>query len=191
VGAEPVTTPRPIAREQILAALRTKPEANRLPLGTPAGVVMLLYGDGRDDGIIYTVRTSLVEHHKGEVSFPGGMQDADDPTLRDTAVREAYEEIGVRPKDIEIVGELDEILTRKSNFVITPFVGLLPYPYEFHPSPHEVEEVLVVPITHLLNPANVESDPDFGWHYRYGRHVIWGATARITTEFLDLIAPNR
>ncbi|HEX2174208.1 MAG TPA: CoA pyrophosphatase [Dehalococcoidia bacterium] len=182
---------RPIERDQILRALREKPEANRLPLGTPAGVVLLLYGEGRDDRIIYTVRTSLVEHHKGEVSFPGGMRDEEDESLRHTALREAHEEIGVDPADVEIVGELDEILTRKSNFVITPFVGVIPYPYEFRPNPHEVEEVLAVPISHLLDRRNVEADPDFGYHYRYQHHVIWGATARITTEFLDLIAPDR
>ena len=180
-----------IDRRQILTALRNKSEADRLGFGTPAAVLLLLYGEGVDDGIVYTVRTSLVEHHKGEISFPGGMRDLDDPSLQDTAVREAYEEIGVRPEDIEIVGELDEILTRKSNFVVTPFVGVIPYPYQFHPSEHEVEQVLIVPISHLLDPANVEADPDFGSLYRYGRHVIWGATARITTQFLDLIAPDR
>ncbi len=178
-------------RQRILTALRDKPEANRLDIGTPAAVLLLLYGDGTDDRVVYTVRTSLVEHHKGEVSFPGGMQDPEDASLRETAIREAFEEIGVRPEEIEIVGELDEILTRRSNFVITPFVGVMPYPYDFQPSEHEVEEVLTVPISHLLDPGNAQADPDFGYQYRYDRHVIWGATARITTEFLDLIAPDR
>lgn len=180
-----------IDREHILRRLREKPDADRLPEGRPAGVILLLYGKGQDDQIIYTVRTSLVEHHKGEISFPGGMKDDDDASLRHTALREAHEEIGVDPAHVEVVGELDEILTRKTSFVVTPFVGVIPHPYEFRPSPHEVDEVLAVPISHLLDPRNVAADPDFGYVYRYGRHVIWGATARITTQFLDLIAPDR
>lgn len=186
-----MTTSPLIDRDHILRCLREKLDANRLLAGRPAGVILLLYGDGRDDRIIYTVRTSLVEHHKGEVSFPGGMRDEEDESLLHTALREAHEEIGVDPRHVEVVGELDEILTRSTSFVITPFVGVIPFPYEFRPSPHEVAEVLAVPISHLLDPRNVEADPDFGYLYRYDRHVIWGATARITTEFLDLIAPER
>lgn len=186
-----MTTPPSIDRRHILAALRNRSDANRLGYGTPAAVIVLLYGDGQDDALIYTVRTSLVEHHKGEISFPGGMRDPEDESLAQTAVREAHEEIGIDPKDIEIVGELDEILTRRSNFVISPYVGQIPFPYAFRPSPHEVGEVLVVPLRHLLDPRQVEQDPDFGYLYRFEKHVIWGATARITTEFLDLIAPER
>lgn len=186
-----MTLNRSVDRRQILQALGDRPDANRLGYGTPAGVIVLLYGDGSDDALIYTVRTSLVEHHKGEISFPGGMRDPEDESLADTAKREAFEEIGVAQSDIEVVGELDEILTRRSNFVITPFVGVIPFPYTFTPSPHEVEEVLVVPIRHLLDPRHVESDPDFGSIYRYERHIIWGATARITMQFLDVIAPDR
>ena len=160
----------------------------------PAAVLILLMEKEGRFHIIFNVRTQQVEHHKGEISFPGGMHEASDPDLRFTALRETWEEMGIRQEDVTILGELDDYGTH-SGFVISPFVGVFPYPYEYNPSEIEVAEVLEAPIDHLLAPANhttvrVEHDglvyQDRA--YKFQDHVIWGATARMLTQFLTLIS---
>ncbi|HEY8489493.1 MAG TPA: CoA pyrophosphatase [Dehalococcoidia bacterium] len=168
--------------------------AGREPI--PAAVLVLLYPLHGEPHLIFTVRTDLVEHHKGQISFPGGTADPGDPDLRWTALRETQEEIGVRPEDVEILGRLDDMVTI-TNFRVTPYVGLLtgPVPYPFRPAEAEVAEILAVPLAHLLDPLCLELDqrplPDGRvipmYSYRYGQHLIWGATARMLRGFLDLI----
>ena len=121
--------------------------------GYPAAVTLLLYEDGGEYHVILTARTSKVEHHKNEVSFPGGARDPGDLDALATALRETDEEIGVRPEDVEVLGALDDLVT-VSKFRVTPFVGVIPFPYEFRPNPHEVAEILQVPVSHLLDAAN-------------------------------------
>ena len=160
----------------------------------PAAVMILLMEkDGRFH-IIFNVRTHKVEHHKGEISFPGGMKDEDDPDLQTTALRETWEEMGIRQEDVTILGELDDYETN-SGFLVSPFVGVFPYPYEYNPSEIEVAEVLETPIEHLLSPENhttVRVEHDRGVYqdraYKFEGHVIWGATARMLTQFLTLIS---
>lgn len=162
-----------------------------------AAVLLLLYERENLLHIVFTKRTDLVEHHKGQVSFPGGVHDPADADLRRTAIRETFEEIGVEPGDIEIIGELDDIVTT-SGFLITPYVGVLkrPGPYPFVFNADEVAEILEIPLDHLLDDANVKAElqereggPIVAYSYRFGTHVIWGATARITRQFLDLLTP--
>jgi 8-oxo-dGTP pyrophosphatase MutT (NUDIX family) len=161
-----------------------------------AAVLLLLYERDGIFHLLFTKRTELVEHHKGQISFPGGAHDFDDDDLRYTALRETSEEIGVASEDVEIIGALDEIVTI-SHFVVSPFVGVLrrPGPYEFRFSEFEVAEILEVPLDHLLDPSNAISEiqeregvPIIMHSFRFGDHVIWGATARITRQFLDLLA---
>ena len=160
----------------------------------PAAVLLLLMEKEGRFHIIFNVRTQQVEHHKGEISFPGGMHEASDPDLRTTALRETWEEMGIRQEDVTILGKLDDYGTH-SGFVISPFVGVFPYPYEYNPSEIEVAEVLEAPIDHLLAPANhttvrVEHDGSVYQDraYKFQDHVIWGATARMLTQFLTLIS---
>jgi 8-oxo-dGTP pyrophosphatase MutT (NUDIX family) len=143
--------------------------------------------------LLFMQRTERVEHHKGQISFPGGSYKKTDASLLQTALREAQEETGVAPADVNFLGELDDVLTATSNYVISPFVGLVPYPYAFQPDKWETEELLEIPIDTLLAKgcfremltiqAGQELDTLF---YDFGDKTIWGATARILKQFLDI-----
>jgi len=164
---------------------------------TPAGVLLLLYEKAGEPYIVLTRRTEDVEHHKGETSFPGGAFDPQDGDLLTTALREAEEEIGVRPEDVEILGQLDDIVTI-TGFLVSPFVGVLrAWPYPFAVNTREVAELVEVPLRHLMDERNLERGTRrFGdrWlpilSYKYGDHSIWGATARIFKGFFDNLAAS-
>jgi 8-oxo-dGTP pyrophosphatase MutT (NUDIX family) len=160
-----------------------------------AAVMLLLYEKAGVLHVLFTKRTELVEHHKGQISFPGGAHDLEDEDLRRTALRETFEEIGIDLEDIEVLGALDDIVTI-SNFVVSPFVGLLRPrdTYLFRFSEFEVAEILEVPLDHLLDASNSEAEirerdgVAITMHsFRFGDHVIWGATAKIMKQFLDLL----
>jgi len=169
------------------------------PEGRPrAAVLLLLYNKGGQQHLLFTRRTDLVEHHKGQISFPGGAADPGDRDLRETALRETYEELGIAPEDVDIFGPLDDWIT-VSNFVVTPFAGAItrPAPYPFRQNCFEVEELLEVPLNHLQNDSNVVSEwrringqDILTYTYRWGDHLIWGVTARMLKHFLDLLAPE-
>ena len=160
----------------------------------PAAVLVTLYGPGPDYRILYTVRTHEVEHHKGEISFPGGVRDPEDGSLIETALRESLEEVGIAPEHVTVLGLLDDTVTR-SNFVVTPVLGRIEvYPCHFKLHQHEVAELLEVPLSHLMDPANHVPDPRNRPEavrptpsYKFGDHIIFGATALMTTEFLHLL----
>jgi 8-oxo-dGTP pyrophosphatase MutT (NUDIX family) len=162
-----------------------------------AGVLLLLYDADGETHLLFTKRTELVEHHKGEICFPGGRQEAGDDDLFATAVRETFEEVGISPAHMERIGQLDDIVSRGSNFVISPFVGFLTTaaPYHYSHADHEVDEILEIPLAHLLDETNggVElrhldgQDVEMPF-YRFHGHVIWGATARILAQFLRLLS---
>jgi 8-oxo-dGTP pyrophosphatase MutT (NUDIX family) len=164
--------------------------------GLPRAAVLLpLYDNGGDLHVLFTVRSELVEHHKGQISFPGGAHDATDPDLRFSAVRETFEEVGVATHHVDVIGQLDEMIT-VSNFLVRPFVGVItqPGPYPFAHSEIEVAEILEVPLTHLRDDVNVVVEPRLyqgreiiAYSYRFGDHLIWGATARILRQFLELL----
>ena len=159
-----------------------------------SAVLLLLYPKGGEYCILFNKRSDEVEFNKGEICFPGGGKDPDDPDLSATALRETYEEMGVRPEDATILGELDDTTTR-AGFIIHPFVGTIPYPYPFQPSSAEVAEVLEVPISTLLDTRNVREEMRVqsegqvvrARSYVYNRHLIYGATARILQQFLKLL----
>lgn len=158
----------------------------------PSAVLLLLYSKHGEYHVLFNKRTHKVEFNKGEICFPGGSMDPVDKDLVATALRETHEEMGVLPKDVTVLGELDETTTR-AGFVIRPYVGTIPYPYRFHPSPAEVAEVLEVPVSWLLNSDNVrvETESHHGeapaTSYSYGGHLIYGATARILRQFLEIL----
>ena len=137
-----------------------------------------------------------MEYHKGEVSFPGGVVDKIDDNLESTARRETFEEIGVREGDIEILGQLDDMTTITSHFIVHPFVGIVPFPYEFTINKNEVDHLIEVPLQFFLDPSQPRS---YSMHYQgesfetpafiYEGIVIWGATERILENFISVISP--
>ena len=147
--------------------------------------------------VIFTKRTEHLDHHSGQISFPGGRRDPEDANRLGTALRETYEEIGVNPEDVEVWGRLNQEATI-TKFSVSPFVGAVPYPYEFRLNPHEVERLIIVPLDHLMDPANFEVE-DFEWggnnyktyRYPFQGDVIWGATARMVYNLLTLLRTGR
>lgn len=163
----------------------------------PAAVLLPLYRKEGQCHILLTRRTQKLAYHKGQISFPGGARHEQDRDLSDTALRETFEEIGVRPEDVDILGELDNIGTLTSNFIITPFVGIIPYPYDFMVNDDEIEELIEVPLSALLDKKSLHEETHIinGTQYKetvfdYRGHVIWGATARILDQFLHLVVSN-
>lgn len=164
------------------------------PDKTVAAVLVPLLAVDDDLHLLFTRRSASLTHHQGQVAFPGGTRDPDDPDLLATALREAHEEIGLAPGDVQVLGALDDLETRSSQFVITPFVGLVPHPYPWRLSPHEVDAVFTVAVHRLGEPGVERRETwDFGGQehpvdlYAVDGHVIWGATHRMTRGLLELL----
>jgi 8-oxo-dGTP pyrophosphatase MutT (NUDIX family) len=160
-----------------------------------AAVLILLYPRAGEDYIVFMRRTETVEHHKGQISLPGGGQDPEDADLAATALREADEELGIRPELVQVIGRMPDVYARVSSFIITPVVARLKPgkagELVFRPSEHEVAEVIEVPLRALLDRSThrieqrVYRDVTYNVHYyTYGPYEIWGATGRIIFEFL-------
>jgi 8-oxo-dGTP pyrophosphatase MutT (NUDIX family) len=158
-------------------------------------VLLPLFRNATDYHLLLTKRTETVRHHKGQVSFPGGSFELTDGDLQTTALRESYEEVGIRPEHVSILGQLDDLATFSTSFTISPFVGLIPYPYPFLPNPLEVAIVFDVALSTLADPAvqrrYVRARDDGAtiedYEFHVNGHVIWGATARIIHHFLAII----
>jgi 8-oxo-dGTP pyrophosphatase MutT (NUDIX family) len=159
----------------------------------PSAVLVPLYQKEGQYHIVFIRRTETVKDHKGQISFPGGTRDSRDRTLLDTALRESHEEIGLRPGDIEIIGELDDEITTTSNYIVTPFVAMIPWPYQFIINRAEVDELIEIPVAALLSsdcckPAIETLEGGIvvdSFNYYYNERLIWGATARILNKFLE------
>jgi len=162
----------------------------------PAAVLIPIFWYEGDWNLLYTKRTEAVESHSGQVSFPGGMIEPEDGSPVDAALRETNEEIGIRASDINVIGNLDNHLT-VTQFDIKPIVGIIPWPYPLQINHKEVSHVFGVPISWLSNPANLEvreskiqvSGIEFPVYsyLPFEGEVIWGATARITINLLQIL----
>lgn len=161
-----------------------------------AAVLIPIFRKGNAYYILVTKRTEQVPQHKGQISFPGGRQNPGEDLLT-TALREAQEEIGLREKDVTILGELDDMFTFSSDFLISPFVGFIPYPYPLNINYQEIAEIIEIPWTALTDPQNWRQEltkkdglflPLF--FFDYHDYLIWGATARILRQLIDLFCTN-
>ena len=160
-----------------------------------AAVLIPLFIENGGYKVLFTERTHKVEHHKGQISFPGGVVEEQDGSLEETALRESHEEIGLLNKDVEILGRIDDTFTVVSSFIVHPFVGLIPHPYEFKVNTDEVENIITVPLKVFLdrnseyrkNSLEVEGFTFHGAVYEYDGTTIWGATARIMQNFIRII----
>jgi 8-oxo-dGTP pyrophosphatase MutT (NUDIX family) len=160
-----------------------------------AAVLMPVFKNATDYHLVVTKRTETLTHHKGQVSFPGGSFEPTDGDLLTTALRESYEEVGIQPEHVSILGRLDDLATFSTSFTISPFVGLIPYPYPFCLNPVEVAFVFDVPISVLDDPAvgrkYIRARDDGAtiedYEFHVNGQVIWGATARIVRHFLSVV----
>lgn len=178
-----VTEPRPGNKTYFEAAKESR----------PAGVLVLIYPWKGKLHLVLTRRTSTVAHHQAQISFPGGEKDTAE-TIVQAALREAQEEIGIAPDSIRILGELTPLFIPPSNYCIYPVVGISEVRPKLLPSPREVAEVIEVPLPHLLNPKTIHREV---WKlrgidvvvpfYLFKRHKIWGATAMVLAEIIDLL----
>ncbi|MFB6124717.1 MAG: CoA pyrophosphatase [Halanaeroarchaeum sp.] len=157
-----------------------------------AAVVVPIIHRTDGDYLLFIKRADHLGEHPGQMSFPGGGHEPSDADLRATAIREAGEEVGLRPDEIEFVGRLDDTRTT-SRYAITPFVAEVP-DREYAHDEREVSEIVVLPLAELTNPDNYEAarreHPQFGEMLVHFFHVeeytVWGATGRILVQFLEL-----
>jgi 8-oxo-dGTP pyrophosphatase MutT (NUDIX family) len=182
-------------RRRLADALGPEPRVETRPGDRLAGVVVPIVepaGDALDAVIVFTKRTEHLSRHAGEISFPGGIRHEEDADLRATALRESDEELGLAASDLDVVGALPAVHTFVSSIVIVPFVGILRARPVFRPSAAEIAEVLEYGLTEL---AAAERIVEFrrdegvyrGYAYEMGAHTIWGATARILHDLLEVL----
>lgn len=142
--------------------------------------------------LLYTRRTDTVESHKGQVSFPGGACDEGETTPEQTALREAEEEIGLDPKDVKVLGRLANMITI-TYFRVTPVVGIIKWPAVFRVGEHEVARIFTIPLAWLANPTNrwefarPDTTRSLIAYHPYDGELLWGATARMTVDFLKVL----
>ncbi len=184
--------PGGIASTDGYAALATSQSGQQL---TCAAVLMPLAWKEDEWHLLFTRRTDRVENHKGQVSFPGGACEAGE-TAEQTALREAEEEIGLRPAGVRILGRLNEVVTI-THYRVTPLVGVIPWPYKFHLARIEVSRVFTIPLLWLSRRENWEEHnfmPDGAQrtfpvitYHLYDGEILWGASARMTQDFLEVL----
>ena len=159
-----------------------------------AGVLVPLRFHADDWHVILNLRSQHVGEHKGEVAFPGGRLEPEDIDMRAGALRETWEEMGVRSEHIDILGDLSAVHTR-TGYLVWPTVGTVPHPYDFVTDEREVAEVIEIPLSHLLGGTAVRHEgrlqPDGTVMYRpsyvHGDYVVYGATAWILEQLLDVV----
>lgn len=170
------------------------PARIQAPDRIPAAVLIPFFEKNEELHLLFTKRTDQLQHHRGEICFPGGVKEPGDEDLLRTALRELEEEISVPSSSVEVLGSLDELKTVVTNFVVVPYVGFLGTDTRFDPNKNEVEELLEIPFQHFQNPSifheerrMVDQQLYSVYYYRWQNHTIWGVTGRILKSLLDLL----
>ena len=167
--------------------------------GSPRPAAVLIPFVWTDAGweILFIRRTEVAgDIHSGQVALPGGRRDRVDDSLTATALRETHEELGVKPEDVEILGQLNEFIAI-SNYRVTPFVGTLPWPYPIVMDPREVARWFTIPLVWLMDESNRRTerrtlpnglgDVSVIYFDLYDGELLWGLSARIITELLEVV----
>ena len=172
---------------------------------TPASVLIPVFYSSAEWHVLYIRRvTNERDRHSGQVAFPGGRRDDTDSTAVEVALREAHEEVGLDRQDVSPLGQLDTYHT-SSNFIVTPVVGVIPYPYDFVPQTSEVDRIFSIPLSFLSDQQNIElRDRQFPsaelrrqvelkvvYFRHYDGEKLWGATARMTLQFLRALRDGK
>lgn len=187
-----------LAMDELVAVTRARlaGRQRRVVVGGPLvkAAVLLPLVDRGEPFVVFAKRTDRVGTHRGQISFPGGRVDASDAGFLEAALRESEEEIGLPRTAVEALGALDDTETVATQFIITPFVGVVRAPVAWQPDGHEIEKVIEVPLAALRDLANlrVEYRERGGVRHEilfwdYQGETIWGATARILKQYLDVL----
>ncbi|HEK84917.1 MAG: NUDIX hydrolase [Candidatus Saccharicenans sp.] len=158
-----------------------------------AAILLLFYPKGNDLFLVLIRRSATVRHHQNQISFPGGQIEKGE-SYEAAAIREAREELGVEIDNQEVVGQLTPLYVQASNYCIFPVVAVTPKTPNFKPGAEEVAEIIEVPLKHLLDPRNlafeirsIRGQSALVPYFAYNQHQIWGATAMILSELLDIL----
>jgi 8-oxo-dGTP pyrophosphatase MutT (NUDIX family) len=183
-------------RERIRDALARHQPLSLAPGPVPAAVLVPLFHQNGEPHLLFTKRTEQLSHHRGEISFPGGVCQPNDADRTATALRETWEEVGIAPQDVDVLGALDDVFSIH-NYLVTPVVGFFPGGYPLRVNRDEIDRIIQVPLSHLLRPEIFRVE-DWSWQgrqhpvyfYSYQGDEIWGMTATILKQLLDILFPG-
>tara|TARA_B100001146_G_scaffold224612_1_gene243190 strand:- start:2513 stop:3109 length:597 start_codon:yes stop_codon:yes gene_type:complete len=158
----------------------------------PQASVLLALTESKEPELIFTLRSKKVSSHGGEVSFPGGMKEDKDRSLEETALRESHEEIGLDPTKVTIYGKMNTLVSR-FNVSVTPYVGSIPEGTILNEDSEEIDSIFKVPVSFFLEDKRLRNDSVkkdgevfYVPAYKYDSYIIWGLTAMIIVNFLNL-----
>lgn len=169
-----------------------------IPEGTKPGAVMVLFGGDEENPVMILARRSFnLRTHRGQIGLPGGKPEPGDGSMLATAIRETEEELGVGPEQVEVWGELEPVQTASTGFGLSVHTGRLKDLERLNPSPEEVDEVLPIAMSVVLDPASsrdetriVDGEAISHPCYSYSGQIVWGATARIIAQVIELMRPK-
>lgn len=161
----------------------------------PASVLIPFFKENNQWQILYIRRTDTVAHHKGQVAFPGGAAEDGDASPVATALRETSEEVGISSGDVQVIGQMGQMLTI-TDFLITPVVGIIPWPYKITLQQNEVVRAFSVPLSWLSDPRNHQvrmhnlmgNEVPVIFFDHYDGELLWGITAQITLKLIQALS---
>ena len=187
--------PGNLAHHKMLPRYRNLDLPNQL-IAIDSAVLLLFFNWNNQLSICFTVRKKSLRKHAGQISFPGGRKESDE-TLLQTALRETYEEIGIHPENIKIIGELSSLYISVSNYMVHPIIGIMNQKPEFKINTDEVEEILIIPVESILKEGIIQTkniqtsvgELDVPCFF-IDNQMIWGATSMILAELVMLLKPD-